>query len=77
MPKTSLLAAALLALTVSGIPEFVAAMGSNNPTPPQSSQPSGTTTTKYKTKKAKERLGQGVPGPLSRGLCPDLRQGRL
>jgi tetratricopeptide (TPR) repeat protein len=52
MRKTSLLAAALLAGTVSGVPEFVAAMGSNNPTPPQSSQPSGTTT-KQKTKKQK------------------------
>ena len=53
MRKTSILAAALLAVTVSGVPEFVAAMGSNNPTPPQSSQPSGTTTTKQKTKKQK------------------------
>jgi len=53
MRKTSMLAAALLAVTVSGVPEFVAAMGSNNPTPPQSSQPSGTTTTKQKTKKQK------------------------
>jgi tetratricopeptide (TPR) repeat protein len=52
MRKTSLLAAALLAGTVSGVPEFVAAMGSNNPTPPQSSQPSGTPT-KQKTKKQK------------------------
>ena len=53
MRKTPLLAAAILGAAVSGFPEFVAAMGSDNPTPPQSSQPSGTTTTKQKTKKQK------------------------
>jgi tetratricopeptide (TPR) repeat protein len=53
MRKTSFLAPTLLAIAISGTPEFVAAMGSNNPTPPQSSQPSGTTTTKHKTKKDK------------------------
>src|SRR5262249_47044493 len=52
MRKMSFLASALLAIAISGTPEFVAAMGSNNPTPPQSSQPSGTTT-KHKTKKDK------------------------
>src|SRR5260370_31247311 len=53
MRKTTLLTATILADAISGVPEFVAAMGSNNPTPPQSSQPSGTTTTKHKTKKGK------------------------
>jgi tetratricopeptide (TPR) repeat protein len=53
MRKTPLLAAGFLAAAISGVPEFVAAMGSNNPTPPpQSSQPSGTTT-KHKSKKDK------------------------
>jgi len=47
-----LLAAVIFAATVSGAPEFAAAMGSNNPTPPQSSKPSGSTT-KQKTKKDK------------------------
>jgi tetratricopeptide (TPR) repeat protein len=56
MRKTPLLAAGILAAAISGVPEFVAAMGSNNPTPPQSSQPSGTTTTKHKTKKQKSSL---------------------
>jgi tetratricopeptide (TPR) repeat protein len=51
MRKTPLLAAAILGAAISGVPEFVAAMGSDNPTPPQSSQPSGTTTTKHKAKK--------------------------
>ena len=41
MRKTPLLAAVIFAATVSGAPEFAAAMGSNNPTPPQSSKPSG------------------------------------
>jgi len=53
MRKTPLLAAAVLVVAISGVPELVSAMGSNNPTPPQSSQPSGTTTTKHKTKKGK------------------------
>ena len=53
MRKTPLLAAGILAAVISGVPESVAAMGSDNPTPPQSSQPSGTTTTKQKTKKQK------------------------
>jgi tetratricopeptide (TPR) repeat protein len=55
MRKTPLLAAGILAAAISGVPELVAAMGSDNPTPPQSSQPStsGTTTTKHKTKKQK------------------------
>jgi hypothetical protein len=48
-----LLAAVIFAAAVSGAPEFAAAMGSDNPSPPQSSQPSGTTTTKHKTKKNK------------------------
>jgi tetratricopeptide (TPR) repeat protein len=52
MRKTPLLAAVIFAATVSGAPEFAAAMGSNNPTPPQSSKPSGSTT-KQKTKKDK------------------------
>jgi hypothetical protein len=55
MRKTPLLAAGMLAAVISGVPEFVAAMGSNNPTPPPSSQPSGTTT-KHKTKKQKSSL---------------------
>jgi tetratricopeptide (TPR) repeat protein len=53
MRKTPLLAAVIFAAAVSGAPEFAAAMGSNNPTPPQSSKPSGSTTTKQKTKKDK------------------------
>src|SRR6516164_9586000 len=57
MCKTSLLAAVILTAAVSGAPEFAVAMGSNNPsppqTPPQSSKPSGSTTTKHKTKKDK------------------------
>ena len=53
MRKTPLLAAVIFAAAVSGAPEFAAAMGSNNPTPPQSSKPSGSTTTKHKTKKEK------------------------
>jgi tetratricopeptide (TPR) repeat protein len=53
MRKSPLLAAAILVVAISGVPEFAGAMGSNNPTPPQSSQPSGTTTTKHKTKKDK------------------------
>ena len=53
MRKTSFLVPTLLAIANSGTPEFAAAMGSNNPTPPQSNQPSGTTTTKHKTKKNK------------------------
>jgi len=53
MRKTPLLAAVILAAAVSGAPEFAAAMGSDNPAPPQSSKPSGTTTTKHKTKKDK------------------------
>jgi tetratricopeptide (TPR) repeat protein len=52
MRKTPLLAAVIFAAAVSGAPEFAAAMGSNNPTPPQSSKPSGSTT-KQKTKKDK------------------------
>jgi len=52
MRKTSFLVPTLLAIAISGTPEFAAAMGSNNPTPPQSNQPSGTTT-KHKTKKNK------------------------
>ena len=51
MRKMPLLAAAVLGAAISGIPEFVAAMGSDNPTPPQSGQPSGSTTTKHKTNK--------------------------
>jgi tetratricopeptide (TPR) repeat protein len=54
MRKTPSLVAVILAAALSGVPEFVAAMGSNNPTPPQSSQPSGTTT-KHKTKKEKDK----------------------
>ena len=57
MRKTPLLAVAILAAAVSGAPEFAAAMGSDNPSPPQSppqsSKPSGSTTTKQKTKKDK------------------------
>jgi tetratricopeptide (TPR) repeat protein len=53
MRRTPLLVAAILAASVSGVPEFAAAMGTNNPTPPQSNQPSGTTTTKHKSKKDK------------------------
>jgi tetratricopeptide (TPR) repeat protein len=53
MRKTPLLAVAILAAAVSGAPEFAAAMGSDNPSPPQSSKPSGSTTTKQKTKKEK------------------------
>ena len=53
MRKTPLLAVAILASAVSGAPEFAAAMGSDNPSPPQSSKPPGSTTTKQKTKKDK------------------------
>ncbi len=53
MRKTSFLAPILLAIAISGTPEFAVAMGSNNPPPPQSNQPSGTPTTKHKTKKNK------------------------
>ena len=52
MRKTQLLTAAILIGTISGAPQFAAAMGESNPTPPQSSQPSGTTT-KQNTKKQK------------------------
>jgi tetratricopeptide (TPR) repeat protein len=45
MRKTPLLAALIFGAAVSGAPEFAAAMGSDNPAPPQSSQPSGSTTT--------------------------------
>src|ERR1700756_259273 len=53
MRKTPLLAATVLSVAV-GAPRFAAAMETNSPAPPsQSSQPSGTTTTKHKTKKEK------------------------
>jgi tetratricopeptide (TPR) repeat protein len=53
MRKTPLLAAAILAGAISGAPQFVAAMENSNPSPPQTNQPSGTTTTKQKVKKPK------------------------
>jgi tetratricopeptide (TPR) repeat protein len=53
MRKTPLLAAIVLSVAV-GAPRFAAAMETNSPAPPsQTSQPSGTTTTKHKTKKEK------------------------
>jgi tetratricopeptide (TPR) repeat protein len=53
MRKTQLIAAAILAVAVSGAPEIAAAMGESSPAPPQTSQPSGNTSTKQKTKKQK------------------------
>jgi tetratricopeptide (TPR) repeat protein len=54
MRKTPLLAAVILASAVTGAPEFAAAMGNSNPAAPaQTTQPSGTTSTKQKAKKAK------------------------
>src|ERR1700676_3240527 len=53
MRKTPLLAAIALSVAV-GAPRFAAAVETNSPAPPsQSSQPSGTTTTKQKIKKEK------------------------
>jgi tetratricopeptide (TPR) repeat protein len=53
MRKTPLLAAIVLSVAV-GAPRFASAVESNSPAPPsQSTQPSGTTTTKHKTKKEK------------------------
>jgi tetratricopeptide (TPR) repeat protein len=62
MRKTPFLVPTLLAIAISGTPEFVAAMGSNNPTPPQSNQPSSTTTTKHKTKKNKSSSAKDFLG---------------
>jgi len=53
MRKTHWLTAAILIGVISGAPQFAAAMGESNPTPPQSSEPSGTKSTKQKTKKEK------------------------
>jgi tetratricopeptide (TPR) repeat protein len=52
MRKTPLLAAIVLSVAV-GAPRFAAAVETNSPSPPQNAQPSGTTTTKQKTKKPK------------------------
>ena len=55
MRNTPLLAAIVLTVAV-GAPRFAAAIETNGPAPPspqQSTQPSGTTTTKHKTKKEK------------------------
>jgi tetratricopeptide (TPR) repeat protein len=55
MRKTTLLAAIVLSVAV-GAPRFAAAIETNGPAPPapqQTTQPSGTTTTKHKTKKEK------------------------
>ena len=54
MRKTPLLAAIVLSVAV-GAPRFAAAVETNSPAPPapQNAQPSGTTTTKQKTKKPK------------------------
>jgi tetratricopeptide (TPR) repeat protein len=55
MHKSPLLAAIILSVAV-GAPRFAAAIETNGPAPPspqQSTQPSGTTTTKHKTKKEK------------------------
>ena len=53
MRKTPLLAAIVLSVAV-GAPRFAAAVETNSPAPPsQTTQPSGTTTTKHKTKKEK------------------------
>jgi tetratricopeptide (TPR) repeat protein len=55
MRKIPLLAAIVLSVAV-GAPRFAAAIETNGPAPPspqQSTQPSGTTTTKHKTKKEK------------------------
>jgi tetratricopeptide (TPR) repeat protein len=48
MRKTKMLAAVILAAAVSGAPQLVAAMGSSNPEPPKSNQPSGKTDSKKK-----------------------------
>jgi hypothetical protein len=53
MRKMQWLTTAILIGTISGAPQFAAAMGESSPTPPQTSQPSGTTTTKHKAKKEK------------------------
>src|ERR1700687_4749836 len=53
MRKTPLLAAIVLSVAV-GAPRIAAAVETNSPAPPsQTTQPSGTTTTKHKTKKEK------------------------
>src|SRR5579864_101296 len=53
MRKTPLLAAIVLSVAV-GAPRIAAAIEGNSPAPPQqTTQPSGTTTTKHKTKKQK------------------------
>jgi tetratricopeptide (TPR) repeat protein len=58
MRKTHWFTAAILISAISGAPQFAAAMGESSPTPPQSGQPSGTTTTKHKTKKEKSSSAQ-------------------
>src|ERR1700720_404954 len=53
MRKTPLIAAIVLTVAV-GAPRFAAAVETNSPAPPsQNTQPSGTATTKHKTKKEK------------------------
>jgi tetratricopeptide (TPR) repeat protein len=52
MRKTPLLAAIVLSVAI-GAPRFASAVETNSPAPPSSSQPSGGTTTKHKTKKEK------------------------
>ena len=52
MHKTPLLVISVLAICISGMPEIAAAMGTDNPTPPQSNKPSGTTTPKHKKQKS-------------------------
>ena len=56
MRKIPLLAAIVLSVAI-GAPRFAAAVETNSPAAPQTTQPSGTTTTKHKTKKEKEKSG--------------------
>ena len=53
MRKTPLLTAAVLLSAAIGAPDIGRAIEGASPTPPSNSQPSGTTTTKQKTKKTK------------------------
>ena len=60
MRKTRLLAVAILAGAVSGAPQLAAASGESNPAPPQTNQPSGSTTTKDKTKKPPKQNNSSI-----------------
>jgi tetratricopeptide (TPR) repeat protein len=54
-----LLAAAILAGAVSGAPSIAAAIDNPSPTPPESTQPSGTASSKHKAKKPKTKQKSG------------------